>query len=146
MIGGRMKKEELKNKVIEIMKQYPVASIATIKDGKPWVRYMATQTDEEMNLWTTSFAQARKIAQIKKDKNVHATLGADPKDWNKPYVNIIGTAEILTDSESKKKCWHEVLAQFFSGPEDPNYVVIKISPKTIEYMSPEAMEPEIYTA
>ena len=46
--------------------------------------------------------------------------------------------------ETKKKYWHEMLGDFFSGPEDPNYVVIKISPQTIEYMSADACQPEVY--
>jgi len=40
---------------------------------------------------------------------------------------VVATAEILTDLEIKKKLWCDKLNQFFKGPEDPNYVVVKIT-------------------
>lgn len=88
----------------------------------------------------------RKVAQIKKNNNIHITVGGDPKNWQVPYMNIQAEASVSTDLETKKKCWSDMLKQFFSGPEDPNYAVIKISPQVIEYMSPGAHEPEIYVA
>lgn len=140
-----MQKEELKNKIIKVIKEYPVGSVATIKDGKPWVRYMAMQIEDDLMFYTTAFVSSRKIGQIKKDNNVHVTFGADSKNWELPYINVEATAEILTDLETKKKCWRDMLSQFFKGPEDPNYVVVKIKPSFIEYMSPGVHQPEVYT-
>ncbi len=140
-----MEKKALKEKILKIAKQYPIASIGSITaEGNPWVRYMATEIDEELNLWTTSFASSRKISQIEKNDNVHAALGADPACWQKPYINMAGKAEILIDPEVKKKYWNDMLSQFFTGPDDPNYVVIKITPKVIEYMCADTTQPEIY--
>ncbi|MCQ9206358.1 MAG: pyridoxamine 5'-phosphate oxidase family protein [Omnitrophica bacterium] len=139
-----MQNEELKKKILKVIKEYPVASMATIRDSKPWVRYMAMQLHEGVSLYSTSFAASRKIGQIKENNNVHAAFGADPKNWMLPYVNVEGTAEILTDPDTKKKCWHEMLAQFFKGPEDPNYVVIKITPRMMEYWEHGAGAPEVY--
>lgn len=140
-----MGNEELKGKIIDVIKNYPVGSVATIKDGKPWVRYMAMQTEDDLTLYSTSFAVSRKIEQIKKDNNVNITFGADPKNWKLPYVNVEGSAEILTDPEIKQKCWHEMLSQFFSGPDDPNYVVVKVVPSSIEYTASGVHKPEVYT-
>ena len=134
--------DELKGKILEVLKKYPVGSVATICDGKPWVRYMMMKSREDLTLYTTTFAASRKVAQIREDNSVHVTFGADPANWKLPYINVVGTAEILTDLGTKKQCWHEMLAQFFKGPEDPNYAVIKVTPTLIEYMSPESMEPE----
>jgi general stress protein 26 len=134
--------QKLKAKILEVMKKYPVGSVATIKDGKPWVRYMMTQPEDDLTIYTTSFVSSRKIDQIKADNNVHITYGFDPANWEQPYVQVVGTAEILTDLETKKKCWHDVLAKFFKGPEDPGFVVLKITPSLIEYMGSGAFEPE----
>jgi general stress protein 26 len=139
-----MEKEDLKGKILDVIKKYPVGSVATIRDGKPWVRYMAMQPGDDLALYSTSFANARKVAQINKDHNVHVAFGADPKDWGLPYVNVEGRAEVLTDLPTKKKCWHDMLSQFFEGPEDPNYVVVKVVPETIEFTAPGAHRPEIY--
>ncbi len=139
-----MEKEALKNKIIEVIEQSKLGSVATVKDDKPWVRYMIIHRDEGLNLYTTTFANSRKVEQIKKNNNVNITLGGDPNNWQTAYVNIQAEAQVSTDLEIKKRCWCDMLKQFFSGPEDPNYVVIKISPQEIEYMSPGAHKPEIY--
>ncbi|MFQ5953090.1 MAG: pyridoxamine 5'-phosphate oxidase family protein [Candidatus Omnitrophota bacterium] len=139
-----MQKEELKSKIFEVMKNYPIGSVATIKDGNPWVRYMAMHPEGDLTIYAPTFASSRKIGQIKKNNNVHIAFGADPKNWMLPYINVIATAEVLTDLETKKKCWDDLLAQFFKDPEDPDYVVIKATPSMIEYWATGAMEPEIY--
>jgi general stress protein 26 len=36
-----MQREELKNKIIEVIEQSRLASVATINENKPWVCYMA---------------------------------------------------------------------------------------------------------
>ena len=33
-----MQKTELKDKILKVLKDFPVGSVATIKDGLPWVR------------------------------------------------------------------------------------------------------------
>lgn len=139
-----MKKEELKDKILGIIKNYPIGSLATIKDGRPWARYMVMWAGEDMALYTTTSVSSRKIEQIKKDAHVHVTFGADPKDYSLPYINVEGSAEILTDVETRKKQWREPLKEFFTGPEDPNYVVIKVSPSVMEYMGAGSHTPAVY--
>ena len=140
-----MQKEELKSKILKVIKSYPVGSVGTIKEGKPWVRYMVMQPEENLVLYTTSFAASRKIAQIKDNNNVHVAFGADSKNLALPYLNVEGTADVLTDIVSKKKCWSDMLSQFFKGPEDPNYVVIKVTPRIIEYWEADTHESVTYT-
>ena len=139
-----MKTEELKNKILKVLNEYPIGAVATMKDGKPWVRYMVMKPGDDLALFSTSFASARKVGQIKKNSTINVAFGADRKNWMIPYINVDGTAEVLTDIETKKKCWDDHLKQFFKGPEDPNYVVIKVIPESIEYMNPGVFEPEIY--
>jgi len=140
-----MQDDGLKDKIIKVMNEYPIGSVATIKDGKPWVRYMAMKAESDLTLYTSAFASSRKISQIKTNNNVHVSFGAYNEDWNLPCIGVVATAEILTDLEIKKKLWCDKLNQFFKGPEDLNYVVVKITPSLIEYMSPGAHQPEVYT-
>ncbi len=41
-------------------------------------------------------------------------------------ITLIGDMEILTDLEAKKAAWYEGLANHFTGPEDPNFCVLKL--------------------
>ena len=139
-----MKKTELKNKITELICKPQLASVGTIMDGKPWIRYMILMGEPDLTLFTTTFSSARKVEQIKKDPNVHIVIGGDQEHFKNPHINIQATAHVLTDLETKKKHWCEHLKIFFSGPEDTNFSVIKISPQLIEYTCGDALTPEVY--
>jgi general stress protein 26 len=139
-----MDKEKLKKKILKVIKDYPVASVATVDGDKPHVRYMVVQADDDLVVWTATFANSRKIDQIKNNANIHLAIGADSKDWFKSFVNYAGTAEIHEDAETKKKFWHDSLSKFFKDSEDPNYIVLKIMPETIELMDHDSMRLETY--
>lgn len=47
-------------------------------------------------------------------------------DYN---ITLVGTIEILTDSDVKKEMWYGGLVNHFSGPEDPNYCVLRFKTK-----------------
>lgn len=139
-----MEREALKGKINEVLERSQMVSLATIKDGKPWARYMMLHYKGNFELYTTTFVNSRKVEQIKKDNHVHVTAGGDPNNLMAAYVNIEATAEVRTDAETKEKCWEKMMEPYYSGPDDPNYAVIKLSPQTIEYMNPETHIPEIY--
>jgi general stress protein 26 len=53
--------------------------------------------------------------------------------FNSPEYNItlVGTIELSTDPDVKKDMWYGGLSHHFSGPEDPNYCVLRF--KTERY-------------
>lgn len=141
-----MNTDELRLKVMEFFKIPQMASVATIKDNEPWVRYMMVFKDDDLNLFTTTFASSRKVEQIKKNNKIHITVGGDPSDLMKPYINIKATAHICDDVTRKKKYWSDMFKAYYKGPDDPNFLVIQITPQVIEYSDPKiSMEPEILT-
>jgi len=122
--------------------------LATVtEDGKPWVRYVTPMADENLTLWMATFIRSRKVAQIRKNSEVHLTLGVTTMETAESYLQIQGRAEILTDEKTKKTVWLDQLKAIFSGPDDPNYVVCRITPYRIEYqkMAPGA-PPEVWEA
>jgi general stress protein 26 len=139
-----MSKEELKEKIIELVKNVQLGTLATIDDTKPWARYMVVRHDEELVFYTNTFAQSRKVEQIKKNNNVHLVIGGDPHNWKAPYLNMEAKAELLSAPQDKEKYWEDMLRQYFQGPQDPNFIVIKILPTSIEYVDPETHKPQIY--
>ncbi len=42
-------------------------------------------------------------------------------------ITLVGTIEVITDAETKKDMWYQGLEGHFSGPEDPNYCVLKFN-------------------
>ncbi|HWT73863.1 MAG TPA: pyridoxamine 5'-phosphate oxidase family protein [Mobilitalea sp.] len=57
-----------------------------------------------------------------------ASVCFNSDDFN---ITLVGTIGIITDPEVKKEMWYGGLANHFSGPEDPNYCVLKF--KTQRY-------------
>ena len=44
-------------------------------------------------------------------------------------ITLVGTIEVLTDPAIKKEMWYEGLRAHFSGPDDPNYCVLRFATK-----------------
>jgi general stress protein 26 len=124
-----------------------LSGLATITaDGKPWVRYVMSVMDDTMTVRFATFTSARKVAQIAQNPEVHITAGVcDPsKDTN--YVQIQGTAKLVTDEAARHAFWHPMFKGVFSGPNDPNYGIIEVVPYRIEYWSAGSMEPQVWKA
>ena len=114
------------------------------EDGKPWVRYVTPFADENLTLWMATFINSRKVGQIKKNPEVHLTTGVATMETAESYLQIQGKAEILTDQTTKTAVWNEFLKGIFTGPEDPNYAVCKITPYRIEYQGMGMVPAEIW--
>ena len=136
---------ELREKIQVKMKTPQLAALATItEDGKPWVRYVTPMMDENMTIWMATFAGSRKVVHIKKNPEVHLTVGVTSMETAESYLQIQGQAEILTDAATKEAVWNEYLKGIFTGPDDPNYNVVKITPYRIEYQGMNMVAPEVW--
>ena len=127
------------------MKEHTLASFATVtEDGKPWTRYVVVKADEELNIWFATFLNSRKVLQIAKNPEVHLTLGVNDPQTAVSWLQVQGKAELLEDAETKNAVWYDMLNSIFNGPDDPNYVVCKITPYRIEYYMMNMPKPEIW--
>jgi len=47
-------------------------------------------------------------------------------------ITLVGDAEILTDQETKSRCWQDWFINHYPGGEtDPNYVIIKLTTRRV---------------
>jgi len=94
---------------------FPANSIITVaqRDGLNWVTFCTGLT-------------ARRTARIRHSDRASACFcdGAN-------NVTLTGTIEILTDPETKKANWYAGLENHFSGYDDPNYCVLKLTTRRI---------------
>ena len=135
---------DLKDKITDGLKKLQLANLATITaDGVPWTRYVMISGDENLVLRSATLVSSRKAGQIRKNPEVHLTCGVlDPMEM-KPYYQIQGTAEIITDETERYAFWNPSLEPIFDGPDDPTYAVVVIKPYRIEICSPPNMTPEV---
>ncbi|MBP7175847.1 MAG: pyridoxamine 5'-phosphate oxidase family protein [Thermoclostridium sp.] len=90
---------------------YPTASTisASKTDGIRWVTFCT-------GLGST---RTKRI-----DKCNHASVCFNGPDYN---ITLVGTMEVITDPNVKKEMWYAGLKSHFSGPEDPNYCVLRFN-------------------
>jgi general stress protein 26 len=132
--------------ILDILQQPQLACLATItSEGKPWVRYVFCLGREDMTIRFATFKDSRKVAQIRSNPEVHLTCGVATPAEMKPYLQIQGRAVFFTDTAERHGFWKESLKSYFSGPDDPNYGVVVITPYCIELCTPGSNEPEIWS-
>lgn len=98
-----------------------------------------------MTIRFATFRHSRKVAQIKSNPEVHLTCGVASPAEMKPYLQIQGRAEFMTDAAERHGFWKESLQSYFSGPDDENYGVVVISPYSIELCTPGSNVPEVWS-
>lgn len=137
--------KSLRDKILKVIKGKKLAALATIANGRPWVRYAVSHNDGlDLNLYICTYRDSRKVRQIQKNPNVHITIGGDMDNLKAPYVQVAAKAKVRSDATIRKKLWQEFMRKYYIGPNDPNYVVIEAKPELIEYMSSEQRLPQIY--
>ena len=137
---------DLKKKILDVLIQRRVSAFATVtEDGHPWVRYVVAFPDEELSLTFPTHLKSRKVAHIRRNPEVHLTTGVSNFETARNYVQVQGTAEIVTDEKLRKAHWRPFLGNYFEGADDPDYCLVVIRPYRIEYVSMDAWHPEVWT-
>src|SRR3989338_3499476 len=137
--------KSLREKILKVVKGEKLASLATIASGRPWVRYVVSHNDGRgLNLYVCTYRDSRKIRQIQKNPNVHITIGGNMENLEAPYVQVAAMARVRSDAGIRKKLWREFMRKYYTGPNDPHYVVIEAKPELIEYISSETRAPQVY--
>lgn len=138
---------DLKERILEIIKQPQLSGFATVtEEGNPWVRYVMAVGGDDMEIRFASFVSARKVKQIARETEVHLTCGVTDPTKIAPYLQIQGRARFTTEEGERHGFWNDMLKPIFSGPDDPNYGVVVVTPYRIEYCAPGKHEPEVWEA
>lgn len=129
-----MSQEELKQKVLNLLDEQKVGTLATVEQDKPHTRYM-TFFHEGLTLYTPTSKETHKVDEIEKNPNVHILIGYSGEGFGDTYAEIAGTATLTDDPELIDRLWSEEMEKWFKGKDDPNLVILKIDPTSIRYMN-----------
>lgn len=136
---------DLKQRIYEVARDFQLVNFATLtEEGRPWVRYVVSRADDELVFRFCSHIGARKIGQIRKNPHVHISLGARDLESARHWLQVEGSARISTDHDERHGFWFDALKNYFSGPDDPNYCVVIITPSRIEFGTMGNREPEVW--
>jgi general stress protein 26 len=92
---------------------FPTASIVTPSksDGINWITF-GTMLDGN---------RAKRIANCNRASVCFGTA--------EYCVNLVGEIEVITSDDVKREMWYDGLGHHFTGPDDPNYCVLKFTAK-----------------
>jgi len=90
---------------------YPSASTLTISkaDGIKWLTFL-------------SGLGSNKAKRINKCNRGSVCINS-----SKYNITLVGTLEVLTDPDIKNEMWQEPLGAIYSGPDNPEYCVIRFN-------------------
>jgi general stress protein 26 len=99
-------------------------------------RPMATiDVEDDGTLWFFTDIRSIKVEEVTTTKQVHLAYAHPGKD---SYLDIRGTATVVTDKELVKNKWKPfVKAWFPDGAEDPNLGLLKVNPHKSYYWDAE---------
>ncbi|MBO1627254.1 pyridoxamine 5'-phosphate oxidase family protein [Bacillus arachidis] len=123
----------LKEKIATIIQGQRTGVLATVRENKPHSCFMMF-FHEDFVLYAPTDRNSKKVADIEQNSNVHVLLGREGNKLDEDYIEVEGIASIEEDQTLKNKFWSNNLKRWLLGPEDPNYVLIKINPNTIYYI------------
>lgn len=129
-----MSQEELKQKVMNLLDEQRVGTLATVEQDKPHTRYM-TFFHEGLTLYTPTSKETHKADEIEKNPNVHILIGYSGEGFGDTYAEIAGEATLTDDPELIDRLWSDEMEKWFKGKDDPNLVILKIDPTSIRYMN-----------
>jgi len=129
-----------KDEVIDLVKDAGYGVLATVENNVPKTRPMMPYLADDGNLLIAVLSKARTIGQVKANPNVEMCF----IDRKMSFARISGKAKVSEDPEKKQTVWNYIpmLRQYFSGPEDSNFVLLEIDTGTVEAMTPHQSQPD----
>lgn len=135
-----MDKQRLKDRIIKVLGESKVGSMATVVGNKPHSRYM-TFFNEDLTLYTPTSKETYKAEEIERNPHVHILLGYEGDGMGDAYIEVQGKATIKEEQKLKDKFWNERMEKWIKSPEDPNFIILEIKADTIRLMNDNG-EPE----
>ena len=134
-----MDQQQAKETALKILNESRVGTMATVKSNKPHSRYMMFFNDD-FTLYTATSRKSHKVEDVEANPYAHILLGYEGEGFGDDYVEIEGK---VSEAEGMKDdMWREEFSMYFEGPNDPDYMLLKIEPDQIRVMNKKGEEPK----
>jgi general stress protein 26 len=136
------KAEELNERVWKIIDECrDCVFITQSPGGFARARTMNKLQDKDRSggiMWFVSEKKSKKAAEISANPKV-TLFFSQPESLD--YACVFGKAEIVEDPETKQRFWNDDWLKYWkNGPEDNNYVLIKVLPEKGEFFLNEEIQ------
>lgn len=124
--------ETLKEKILSIINDNNIGTMATLNGRQPYVRYM-TFTNEDFVLYATTTEDSQKVMDLNENPYTHILLGYMKEDMDAPYVEITAKLSEIKDDTLKLKITN-FFKEIFTSDEG-EMVTIQLDPISIKLMN-----------
>lgn len=136
-----MNQQELKDAALKILNDSHVGVLATITENKPHSRYM-TFFNKDFTLYTATSKKTQKGDELEQNPHAHILLGYEGEGVGDTFLEIEGEMSEHDDRSILEDLWNEHLSGWFSGPDDPNLLIVAIKPTRMRLMNKKGQEPQ----
>jgi general stress protein 26 len=130
-LGTCMTAQTDRERLHEIIRGFTTAMFVTrMGDETLHARPMSVASvDESGEIWFTTGIDSGKVSEMLHDRHVAVVMQGRTQ-----YLSISGKAQVFSDVERAKQLWSEAWRPWFpQGPEDPELVLVKVTPGMAEY-------------
>jgi len=119
-----------------LLQDFPLAHLATIDNDQPRVQPMALITHND-SIWFSSKTEWSKVEQIRDNNKVEFTV-APISETATGSIRFTATANIKEDIKTKSELADAIpwFANYWNGPNDPNFTLIKMKLSRVLYDNP----------
>ena len=115
MASKTLDSTETKSRIYRMLEKNPCISFATFGETYPDVRTLMVIDKENIHsIWFAVGIESNKVAQLRKNPNA-AIYGCDVESMTE--FRLFGKVELLSDSTSRQKVWHNAKEYFPEGIE-----------------------------
>ena len=118
--------------------------LATAEGDQPRVRPITLLNLEE-KFWIATSPRSAKSRQILRNPNVEFCYPLST-DCNTGYIRVSGIATITRDADVIERIGNQIpfLTEHWTGTQDPNFCLIRITRVDLAYLEPGAMVPHTF--
>ncbi len=102
------------------------------EDGFPHIRPMTLLAYEEDRgvLWFATSRNSRKVSHIRRNPKAVAFFAVLKEG---AFASFFGEGEVVEDPVLKNSFWEDQWREFWEGPHDPDYVLLKIKARRAQF-------------
>jgi len=124
--------------VLKLMEESAAVYLATVDGGDPRIRALVNLRRQDLYPGPSEFCRSQggtvylatsgacsKVREIRANPQV-AVYYCDPSSVR--GISLSGRMEVLSDPELKCALWSDAWRIYWQGPDDPDYVVLRMKP------------------
>ena len=128
--------EEIRREVWSQFQPTQSVYLGTAEADQPRVRPVTLLNLDE-KLWIATGTRSAKARQMMRNPNVEFCLPLS-SECGQGYVRVSGVSSPVTDAEVRAQIATQTpfLKEYWSGPEDPDFSLFRITRVEVEYLAP----------